>query len=139
MEAITDAAGRATLRDVPGGPIDLSVEVSGYARHSMAHVVEGSRDVDLLFQLGRGAATLEGVVVGAGGQPRDDAEVIVTRRAGNDVAKVEAITYSDDAGRFRVEHLRDSEYDVLVWTGSTQSRHPVRTGGNPVRIEVSGR
>lgn len=139
MTATTDAAGRATLRDVPDGAVKLSVEVAGYARHAMRHTVDGPREIELVFELRRGAAALEGVLVTSDGAARDDAEVIVTTDSGADTAVVEAITYSDTDGRFRVEHVPPGDYDVKVWAGLRTVVSAARAGGGPVRIVLDGR
>ncbi|MEM7200202.1 MAG: carboxypeptidase regulatory-like domain-containing protein [Planctomycetota bacterium] len=139
LAATTDVSGRATLPSLPAGKMNATVDPGGYARHRLDLEVDDRRETDLVLQLGQGPGAIEGVIVDVESRPLVDAEVIVTRPASADIARVEAIVYSDGQGRFRVPHLKEADYVVLVWAGSKQLRYPARPGAEPLRIEIGER
>ena len=146
----SDAEGRFSIERLPAGKYPLTASKRGfraafYDEHdefNSAIVTGESQDtVNLEFRLMPGAV-LHGVVTADGGDPAENASVILFKREADpaqsqghsDIKEVDGAT-TDDTGAYEFTNLAAGEYFVAVATSPWYAMHPPpgaarRNGGN---------
>ena len=146
----SDAEGRFSIERLPAGKYPLTASKRGfraafYDEHdefnSAIVTGEGQDPVNLEFRLMPGAV-LHGVVTADGGDPAENASVILFKREADpaqspghsEVKEVDGAT-TDDTGAYEFTNLAAGEYFVAVATSPWYAIHPPpgsarRNGGN---------
>ena len=146
----SDAEGRFSIERLPAGKYPLTASKRGfraafYDEHdefnSAIVTGEGQDPVNLEFRLVPGAV-LHGVVTADGGDPAENASVILFKREGDpaqsqghsEIKEVDGAT-TDDTGAYEFTNLAAGEYFVAVATSPWYAMHPPpgsarRNGGN---------
>ncbi len=146
----SDAEGRFSIERLPAGKYPLSASKRGfraafYDEHdefnSAIVTGEGQDTVNLEFRLVPGAV-LHGVVTADGGDPAENASVILFKREADPaqsegksaIKEVDGAT-TDDTGAYEFTNLAAGEYLVAVATSPWYAMHPPgaaarRNGGN---------
>jgi 5-hydroxyisourate hydrolase-like protein (transthyretin family) len=146
----SDADGRFSIERLPAGKYPLTASKRGfraafYDEHdefnSAIVTGEGQDTVNLEFRLVPGAV-LHGVVTADGGDPAENASVILFKREGDpaqsqahsEIKEVDGAT-TDDTGAYEFTNLAAGEYFVAVATSPWYAIHPPigaarRNGGN---------
>jgi 5-hydroxyisourate hydrolase-like protein (transthyretin family) len=140
----TDADGRFSLDHLPAGKYPLTASRRGFRTafydehddYNSAIVTGPDQDTThLVFRLMPGAV-LRGVVTGDGGDPAENASVILFKRekgsahgAAGDIKQTDG-TMTDDTGAYEFGNLSPGEYYVAVLTTPWYAVHPPRTASN---------
>jgi len=141
----TDAEGRFALEHLPAGKYPLTASRRGFRTsfydehddYNSAIVTGPDQDTShLVFRLMPGAV-LHGVVTGDGGDPAENASVILFRREhgsadgeGKDAIRQDDGTMTDDTGAYEFSNLRAGEYYLAVVATPWYAMHaPVRSAG----------
>jgi 5-hydroxyisourate hydrolase-like protein (transthyretin family) len=135
----SDAEGRFSIEQMPAGKYPLTASKRGfraafYDEHdefnSAIVTGEGQETVNLEFRLVPGAV-LHGVVTADGGDPAENASVILFKREGDpaqsqgrsEIKEVDGGT-TDDTGAYEFTNLAAGEYFVAVATSPWYAMHP---------------
>jgi hypothetical protein len=135
----SDADGRFSLDRMPAGKYPLTASKRGfrtafYDEHDYYNSAivtgEGQDTANLVFQLMPGAV-LHGVVTADGGDPAENASVILFKREDpaahspgvGEVSEVDGAT-TDDTGSYEFSNLAAGEYFVAVATSPWYAMHP---------------
>jgi 5-hydroxyisourate hydrolase-like protein (transthyretin family) len=135
----SDAEGRFSIEHLPAGKYPLTASKRGfraafYDEHdefnSAIVTGEGQDPVNLEFRLVPGAV-LHGVVTADGGDPAENASVILFKREGDpaqseghsEIKEVDGAT-TDDTGAYEFANLAAGEYFVAVATSPWYAIHP---------------
>ena len=124
----TDAQGRFRLEGVPPGSPRIWASRPGYAAADVSVRLEpGGRLADVDLTLARGGS-VAGVVLDADGAPLPGAQ-IVPGPLPDSSGFVGSMTRSDEAGRFRLDGLREPRFVLTVFApGCTKLERTVATG-----------
>ncbi|HEY3706397.1 MAG TPA: carboxypeptidase regulatory-like domain-containing protein [Terracidiphilus sp.] len=137
--AVTDAEGRFSFTGIMGGKYPLDAAKRGYRTsfydeheefNSAIVTGEGQATDDLVFRLPP-AAVLRGVVTGEGGDPVENAQVMLFKRRteGENTGRMEQVgnTPTDDTGTYELSDLPPGEYFIAVKGDPWYAQHPPRS------------
>jgi 5-hydroxyisourate hydrolase-like protein (transthyretin family) len=136
----TDADGRFSLDHLPPGKYPLTASRRGFRTafydehddYNSAIVTGPDQDTThLIFHLMPGAV-LRGVVTDDGGDPAENASVILFKRekgSARDIKQTDG-AMTDDTGAYEFSNLAPGEYYVAVVTTPWYAVHPPRTASN---------